>query len=410
MRGVGQPLQPIGWAEHRVFELEQLTIARGRRRKGALRFRAMQRVRVGLISLLVLSCGARTGLLSDSDQDLPPRNAGGQLSAGGSPNNSGGRATGGGGSGGVTIVPPPVKTNCQLSGDDPRVAGIKPDEIARLDGADFVIGEVASYHWTVQMEDCDAVVQNAQIILQDVDSRVLTFQPSRPAFYHFTLEVTGVGGDRTSCKLEVPVKGVGMRVELCWDTSTTADLDLYLHTPLNQSPWFTPGASNIRTGLNGNTCNTSNGAAELRNGLARVDWGYADSALSACNTPPFQAFSSSGRCPNPRAADDNNQELATGTTERMQLDAPTDGQRFRVMVQNFNNAPARPHVFVYCGGERSAAIDAPTMPINFVAQPEGVFGVMWRATDITTRVDPSGKVWCQTETVPGSLTLDDSRF
>ena len=346
---------------------------------------------------LSLGCGARTGLVSDSE--LQPVAAGGAGGAGGP------IRAGAGGAG-----PPPVSTNCQLVGDDPRVADIRPDELASLDGADFVVGDVKSYHWSLQMEDCDAVVQNAQFKLQGVDERVLRFQPSRPAFYHFTLEATGVAGDCTSCKLEVPVAGVGMRVELCWDTSTSADLDLYLHNPFDREPWFTRGTPNVLSGLNSTTCNTSSASAMLRL-PSRVDWGYADSALSACNTPSFEAFVSLMRCPNPRAADDNNQMIANGTTERMQLDQPRDGQRFRVMVQNFNDKPARPHVFVYCGGQRAGAFDAPSSPTNFVAGNHVGYGVMWRAADISTRVDASGKVSCDAAAVTDhALTLDDSTF
>ena len=353
-------------------------------------------------SFLALGCGARTGLLADSELESQPASQGG----------SGGSAgSGRGGSGGASIQPPPLRTNCQLSGDDPRVAGIKPDQLATLDGADFVIGDVKSYHWTVQMEDCDGVVPNPQFILRGSDQRVLTFQPSRPAFYHFTLDVTGVAGDRTSCKLEVPVQGVGMRVELCWDTSTSTDLDLYLHTPFDREPWFSRGSQEPRTGLNSTTCNTSNGVAIPRSNLPRVDWGYADSPLSACNTPAFEEFLTIGRCPNPRAASDNNQMIATGTTERMQLDNPSNGQTFRVMVQNFNNRPARPHVFVYCGGQRSAAFDAPSMASNFVANTDLGFHFMWRAADITTNVDTAGKVSCRAAPVSGAaVTINDPRF
>lgn len=350
----------------------------------------MFRARAGSFLVLVpllLACGARTGLLSDSDLQ-PAAVAGGAGRSG----------------------PLPVSTNCQLVGDDPRVAGIEPDRVASLDGADFVVGDVKSYHWALQMEDCDAVVQNTQIVLQGVDSRVLQFQPSRPGSYHFTLEVTGAAGDHSSCKLEVPVAGVGMRVELCWDTSTMTDLDLYLHTPFDRAPWFTPGSFDLASSLNGTTCNTSNAAARLRN-LPRVDWGYGDSLLNACNTPSFQAFLGIGRCPNPRAADDNNQSIATGTTERMQLDNPGNAQRFRVMVQNFENQPARPHVFVYCGGQRAGAFDAPSIPANFVASDPGIYGVMWRAADITSNVDASGKVSCDaTPVAERALTIDDSGF
>ena len=348
---------------------------------------------------VALGCGARTGLLTDADVDqgLDPQGAAGRGAAGAA--------------GGASAGAPPLSTNCTLVGDDPRVAGIKPDQIASLDGADFVVGDVKSYHWTLQTEDCDGVVQNAQFKLQGVDSRVVQFQPSRPAFYHFTLEVTGAAGDRTSCKLEVPVAGVGMRVELCWDTSTSTDLDLYLHTPYDRQPWFNPGSTDIALdGLNNTTCNTSNATVNLRV-PSRVDWGYGDSPLSACNTPSFEGFLGLGRCPNPRAADDNNHSIAIGTTERMQLDDPKDGQTFRVMVQNFDNLPAKPHVFVYCAGQRAAALDPPPAIGSFVASRRGVFGAMWRAADITTSIDATGRLSCNASPVGDRvLTVDDPAF
>ena len=380
---------------------------------------------------LSFGCGARTGLPIESDFELAAGGAGqagaaqagaGQAGAAQAGAAQAGAAQAGAGQAGAGQAgaaqagaggapSPPVRTNCQLLGDDPRVAGIRPDEIASLRGSDFVIGDVKSYHWTVQMEDCDAVVQDAQFRLQGADSPVVNFQPSRPGIYHFTLEATGVGGDRTSCKLAVPVAGVGMRVELCWDTSTTTDLDLYLHTPFDREPWFTPGSRSLPEGLNGTTCNTSNATADLRF-PPRVNWGYADSPLNACNTPSFDGFLGVGRCPNPRAANDNNQSIATGTTERMQLDNPRNAQRFRVMVQNFNNLPARPHVFVYCGGQQAASVDAPSTPANFQINGGGVFGLMWRAADIVTQVDAAGKVSCSTVPVTErpAVTIDDPTF
>jgi hypothetical protein len=329
----------------------------------------------------------------------------GGLSGAGRGGVGGGGAGGGVGGGGA----PPITTACELVGDDPRVSGIRPDEIASLDADDFVRGDVKSYRWTVRTEDCDAVVQDAEFLLEGADSRVVRFQPSRPSFYHFTLEVTGVGGDHASCNLEVPVEGVGMRVELCWDTSTTTDLDLYLHTPFGRAPWFS-GMSGIADGLDDSTCNTSNCAAELR-GETRVDWGYADSPLGACSTPSFEKFLDWGRCPNPRAAEDNNQQIATGTTERMQLDNPREGETFRVMAQNFSNQAAQPHVFVYCGGQRAGAFDAPAVPANFVSVPPGPFGVMWRAADVVTHVDATGKVSCDTMPVSNdAVTIDNPKF
>jgi hypothetical protein len=330
--------------------------------------------------LLALGCGSRTELAVDWETEL--------AAAGGAP----------------------LTMHCELEGNDARVAGIKPDEVATLDGADFVVGNVKSYRWTVQKEDCDAVVKDAELKLEGANSRVLKFQPSRPASYHFTLEATDYAGKKASCQLEVPVEGVGLRVELCWDTSTTTDLDLYLHDPWDREPWLDPFSDGILSGLNDTTCNTANAAAALRD-QPRVNWGYPDSPISFCNTPSFHDFIASGRCPNPRAADDNNQEIATGTTERMQLDNPLSGQTFRVMVQNFSNTPSRPRVIVYCGGQKAAAFEAPASPPNFATPEPRRFGVMWRAADVTTTVDAAGRVSCSALPVASNaVTIDDVSF
>jgi hypothetical protein len=356
------------------------------------------------------ACGARTEL-----QATPAE--GGVNGTGGLPATGG--STGGtpmttGGTGGMPMTTTggvPIRTRCTLAADDPRVAGIRPDEVATLDGADFVDGDVASYRWTLKAEDCDAVVQNAEFIFKGATTQVVRFQPSRPAPYHFTLEVTGRGGDRATCEIEVPVKGVGLRTELCWDTSTSADLDIYLHNPFNRDPWFEPGSFGVIDGINETTCNTSNAVPMLRD-RPRVDWGYASSPVDACNTPSFQGFLSLGRCPNPRASVDNNQSIASGTTERIQLDNPRDGERFRVMAQNFNNAKAKPRLFVYCSGERAGAFEAPSMPANFQGPSMSGFGVMWRIADITTKHDAQGRVVCSAVPVNdrAAVSFDDPSF
>src|SRR5437762_523529 len=118
---------------------------------------------VGFGVLVALGCGARTELLIDSD------------------------------TGAETDVAP-LQMRCELEGNDARVAGIKPDERATLDGADFVVGQVKSYRWKLQKDDCDAVVKDAEFELEGANARVVTFQPSHPAFYHFTLEATDFFG------------------------------------------------------------------------------------------------------------------------------------------------------------------------------------------------------------------------
>jgi hypothetical protein len=207
-------------------------------------------------------------------------------------------------------------------------------------------------------------------------------------------------------------------VELCWDTSTTTDLDLYLHRPNSTAPWFDPAAYDVIHGMNDDTCNTANCGAKPRTDLgvvlARADWGNADSPLAWCTAGPSAAdFLALGRCPNPRAGVDNNQDLATGTSEVIQLDNPDEGGTYRVMAQNFDNNPAAPEVFVYCAGRLAGSFGPPPRPPRFVAQSRGVFGVMWRAVDITATLDGAGTaVGCAAVEVPKdqAVTIDDPRY
>jgi hypothetical protein len=181
------------------------------------------------------------------------------------------------------------------------------------------------------------------------------------------------------------VAASGLRVEACWDTSTTTDLDLYLHTPRNHEPFFTPTAFEVIDAFTPATCNAANCTPDLRFSAERADFGYPDSPLEACDAGPSAAgFRALGRCPNPRSGADDNQKDATGASEIIQLDAPLDGDTFRVMMQNFDNGPARPKIFVYCAGQRVAELDAPAQPASFVTPDPEVFGVMWRAADIVT--------------------------
>jgi hypothetical protein len=184
---------------------------------------------------------------------------------------------------------------------------------------------------------------------------------------------------------------VGLRVELCWDSSTVADIDLYLHTPYGSAPWYRPGSSGVIAGMDGTTCNGGNCTPELRFGLTRVDWGYPDSPVADCEAgPSTQAFRALGRCPNPRFGLDNNQQIASGISEIVQLDNPDDGQTFRIMVQNFDNQLAMPSVVVYCAGRIAAELAPPEWPPGFADPAPGGYGVMWRPVDVTTSVAPNG--------------------
>jgi hypothetical protein len=65
------------------------------------------------------------------------------------------------------------------------------------------------------------------------------------------------------------------------------------------------------------------------------------------------------------------------------------------MVHNYGNEPAEPHVFVYCGGKKVGEASPPSSPPRFVSDAPGIFGVMWRAADVTTHVaSSSGRTEC----------------
>lgn len=342
-----------------------------------------------VVVAMTAACGARTGLdPSDQNVVIPPLDP--------------------------TMPPPPLELDCPTSNDDPRLPHIEPEGITELDARAFVIGGARSLRWSLVEEDCEAIVPRAGYLLSDPSEPVARFQPSRPSPYRFRLQVVGLNGEMKSCEFTLPVQGRGMRVELCWDTSTSTDLDLYVHTPLNQAAWFSPGTFDVIAGIDATTCNGANCTAELRFGKERPMWGYPDSPLSACAAGPNAAdFKALGRCPNPRAGDDNNQQIASGTTERVQLDNPRSGERFRVMAQNFNNGEAAPHVFVYCGGERAGFADPPAQPPRFRGDSAFGFGVMWRALDVTTSVDANGRTTCTVSPLGApdfGVTINDSRF
>jgi len=352
-----------------------------------------------LCCLALTACGARTELwLSSTADGGASVSAGGALSSAGFGGAMGGMGSGagvGGGSaglGGMAGAAASLKLSCPSGPADPRLPLFKLGVPTALDGTRFVSGDVQSWRWELLRDDCDAVVANPEFVLQGAESPQLTFQAIRPSVHRFRLRVAGRAGDSGSCDFEVPTDGRGLRVELCWNTSQDADLDLYLHNPFDEGPWFTPGVSLLADGINATSCNVANCTASLRLGLARANFAYPDSPASFCQAGPAAAeFQALGRCPNPRAGEDNNQSLATGIAERVQLDAPVVGsQTFRVMVQNFSNSPAEPHVFVYCGGKKAGEAAPPALPVDFRAFTPGVFGVMWRALDITSHVSSAG--------------------
>jgi len=281
--------------------------------------------------------------------------------------------------------------NCPGAGDV-RVPEGRPFQAYPLRGRLFYPGEARAWRWTVRGGPCDAVLPRPTFQLVQADQRDAAFVPTLSGDYTVTLTVTTATGQMLTCTFVVHIAGPGVRVELCWDTSTTVDLDLYVHDPRNMGPWFDGTGSPIQS-TNNNSCNWSNCEANIRGTRGRVSWGYGNSPLAACENGPLgDGWRRLGHCANPRLDIDNNLVKASGVPENMNVDAPRNAERFRIMVQNFSGRAARPLVNVYCGGRlRGTVGPMPGEPWDFTG-PSGntAVGAMWRVADVVSQVDGMG--------------------
>lgn len=317
-----------------------------------------------------------------------------------------------------------ARRDCPLdcpSPGDPRVPTGAPFAEYPLVGSMFYPGMARAWRWRVEGGPCDRLAPRLESFeLRNATRETATFVPALSGDYTITLEVTTVEGTRLSCSWVVHVSGPGLRIEMCYPESETQDLDLFLHRPDTMSPWYPMGATAFMPSPD--ACGWHNCEATLRGGpgTMRADWGYAPSPLSECeNGPQGRQWRTLGFCANPRLDIDNNLSEGIGVPENINVDAPRDGETFRVMVQNYSGAMARPVVNVYCDGRRVATYGAApdTLPRFVGRRGDDGIGAMWRVVDVTTRVDAAGTVTCELEPLhpPGAasgywVTNDDPRY
>ncbi len=131
--------------------------------------------------------------------------------------------------------------------DDPRVPTGRPFARYLLRGAQFFSGAARSFRWTVTGGPCESLLPRPSFTVEATDRPDLAFTPTLSGDYTVTVTVVTREGRTLSCTFVVHIEGPGMRVELCWDTSTTVDLDLYVHDPSNMAPWFSSAAGSAGT-------------------------------------------------------------------------------------------------------------------------------------------------------------------
>ena len=155
-------------------------------------------------------------------------------------------------------------------------------------------------------------------------------------------------------------------------------------------------------------------------GYPRAVWGYANGPIAECvNSLHGSEWSMLGFCANPRLDVDNNLSEGIGVPENINIDAPHDGESFRVMVQNWTGALARPVVNVYCSGHRIATYGAaPDLVPNYTGTIGSMgVGAMWRVVDVTTHVAADGTLTCtpvalhpRGRTTGYNVTYDDGSY
>lgn len=313
--------------------------------------------------------------------------------------------------------------SCPSPGDA-RVPDGSPLAPYTLDGRAFYFGEALSWRWRIQGGICDELGSSLpSFTLTGARSEIATFTPRLSGAYRVTLAVE-TPGEPFQCSWVIDIGGPGLRVEMCYPESSTQDLDLYMMRTETAGPWYLesgsgPGGSTFT--VNPGSCGWHNCEAQIRGDGPRADWGYENSPVGAClGGPQGDQWEALGFCSNPRLDIDNNLSEGTGLPENINVDQPRDGDRFRVMVQNWTGLPAHPVVNVYCAGRLISTYGA--MPdqlegfemVGIQFEPNA----MWRAADIEMHVDAEGRTTGCTVKLPPrpdgqagyDVTFNDPRF
>jgi len=199
----------------------------------------------------------------------------------------------------------------------------------------------ATWEWTLTKGSCDIVLKKTSFSLTSAVEGVagtstdaadkitfsgvglskfnVNFQLSGTYYLH--LKVTRENGEVYECEWPLKVASNGLRIELCWDTYSSIDVDLHL------------GKENKTTAWNNNSecywknCDTSRGY----NGTD-PDWGY----LNTMNYDPATGAEKS--MPNPRLDIDNRAEGEGAKPENINLDNPVENDVFKVLVHHYSPA------------------------------------------------------------------------
>jgi hypothetical protein len=175
-----------------------------------------------------------------------------------------------------------------------------------------------------------------------------------------------LGGTRYVCTQRVEVRAPGIRAELCWDTVGNNDVDL--HFARLQNTCTTPQGWNLMCSAGGGVqdCFYRPESGCLGGSTSPPNWGYGDSASTACLGWASRRSAGLQGCTNPRLDADNvscntsEPDPTSGSfcgPENINLDNPNNGDTFVIGVNYYSGlSTAKPHVNVYCNGRRVLSV------------------------------------------------------
>lgn len=288
---------------------------------------------------------------------------------------------------GLCCLPP---INCPQS-DDPTLQGAMPFTDFVIDGGNYYFGTAVRWEWTISNGPCDEVLGQRAFTVNGnnqlnyvADTQQITLNFNLSGWYTITMRVYYNATEYYECTFILKVEGPGLRVETCWDTAGSTDLDLHLMKQGYGTNWC--GSEDCRW----NNCKGSN--------WAQSAWNQANSSIDFCiGTDSGPSFNTNyGVCKNPRLDIDNIDRV--GIPENINVDYPSDGQTYRVGLHFYSGSPTtHPVVNIYCDGQRLATYGYPTSnQVTFSTSSYNCSAAdLWRVADVLTEVDPvSGAVTC----------------
>lgn len=262
-------------------------------------------------------------------------------------------------------------------------------------GHQFNDAETATWEWTVEKGVCDTVLgttsfttKGARTLAELLEGKgdainevkgvglsqlKVRFQLSGSHVIH--LKVIRANGEVYECEWVLKVASDGLRIELCWDTSNTVDIDIHLGKNGVTTSWD-PYSYTACTPDNcrGDPFGTADNHSQYNWSLN--GWTYDRTANYNANGVWCDG---DNKLPNPRYDLDN---LGEGPyPENINLDNPNDGDTFRIAATyaygGANNVISHPVINIYCGGTLKAVYGLDTQVLNF--QQRGDF---WKAAEI----------------------------